>query len=155
MKAGSLEETLKRLGLKLPPAPKPAGVYQPVVCSGGFAFLSGQISRDAGGKLVTGKVGRDLTLEEGKKAAQFAVLQAVSLIQGAIGIERLERVVRLTGYVQSAGDFYAQSGVVDGASELLMEIFGEQGRHARSAVGVSSLPLNAAVELELTLRLNP
>lgn len=140
-------------GLKLPPQPPPVGVYQPFLLCGGFAYLSGQISRDAEGNPVTGKVGKDLTLEAARRAAELALLQAVSLIQGSVGLEKVEQVMRMIGFVQSANDFYGQSEVMNAASELLLGIFGEKGRHARTAVGVTSLPLNAAVEIELTLRL--
>lgn len=148
-----LEETLRRLGLTLPLPPQPVGAYQPVVLSGGFAFLSGQISRDAKGRVLTGKVGRELTLEQGKRAAQWAALQAVSLIQAEMGLGEVQQMVRLVGFVQSADNFYRQSEVMNAASELFAEVFGEKARPARSAVGVASLPLNAAVELELTLKL--
>jgi len=149
----TLEQTLERWGLKLPSPPKPVGVYQPIVRAGQWAYLSGQISKDAEGKILTGKVGQELTLEEGKRAARLAALQAVSLIQSEIGFEKVEQVVRLVGFVQSVEDFHAQSDVMNAASELLVEIFGEKGRHARTAVGVASLPLNAAVEVEMTLKL--
>ncbi len=149
----TLKEACRRLGLALPPPPEPAGVYRPVILAGGFAYLSGQISKDAQGRLIVGKLGRELTLEEGKRAAQWAALQAVSLVQGEIGLEKLERIVRMAGFVQSAPEFFDQSEVMNGASELLVELFGEKGRHARTSVGVASLPLNAAVELELTLKL--
>ena len=148
----TLEQACRRLGLTLPPPPKPVGTYQPVILAGGFAFLSGQISKDAEGGLITGKVGSELTLEEGKRAAQWAALQAVSVIQGEIGFGNLERIVRIAGFVQSAPDFFGQSEVMNAASRLLVELFGEKGRHARTSVGVASLPLNAAVELELTVK---
>lgn len=148
-----LDQALNRRGLKLPPGPKPMGAYVPLVLSGGWACLSGQLSKDEEGRLVTGRVGKELTLEEGKRAAELALLQAVSLIQSEIGFERLERVVRLVGFIQSSSDFYAQSEVMNAASELLVELLGEKGRHARTSIGAASLPLNAAVELELTLKL--
>ncbi|MBI4115438.1 MAG: RidA family protein [Candidatus Omnitrophica bacterium] len=153
----TLDQTLlqacSRLGLKVPSPSKPVGVYRPMVVSGNFAYLSGQLSKDADGKLMVGKVGKDLTVEEGKKAAQLAALQATSLIHGEVGLDRVEQVVRLVGFVQSAENFYGQSDVINGASEFIVEILGEKGRHARTSIGVVSLPLNAAVELELTLRL--
>ena len=149
----ALDETCRRLGLKLPPAPKPVGAYQPAVTASGFAFLSGQISRDLEGKVVTGKLGKELTVEQGKRAAEWAALQALSLIRNEIGLNKIERLTRLVGYVQSSSDFYQQSEVMNAASELFVAVLGEKGRHARSAIGTTSLPLNAAVELELTLRL--
>lgn len=149
----TLEQTCHRLGLRLPPPPKPVGAYRPIVRAGDFAYLSGQISRDAEGNMIAGRVGRELSLEEGKRAAQWAALQAVSLIRSEIGLERVEQFVRLVGYIQSADDFYSHSEVMNGASELLVELFGERGCHARSTVGVASLPLNTAVEIELTLKI--
>ena len=149
----ALPETLRRRGLELPPVPKPVGAYQSIVQAGGFAFLSGQISKDSKGKILAGKVGGELTVEEGKQAARWAVLQAVSLIQSEGGLDRLEQIVRLAGFVQSAPNFYGQSDVMNAASELLTDLFGEKGRHARTSVGVLSLPLNAAVEIELTLKI--
>lgn len=148
----SLEAVCRRLGLKLPPSPQPVGVYLPLVLEGGVAYLSGQISKDAEGRLLVGKVGEELTLEEGRRAAQWAALQTVSLIRREIGLERVAQILRMVGLVQSSPTFYAQSEVVNAASELFLEIFGHEGRHARTALGVSSLPFNAAVELELTLK---
>ena len=149
----SLDPVLQRLSLKLPPPPKPVGAYRPFTMSEGVAYLSGQISKDAEGRVLTGKVGRELTLEEGKRAAQLAALQAVSLIQAEWGLDRIGQILRLAGFVQSADNFYGQSDVMNAASELFTEILGEAGRHARTAIGAASLPLNAAVELELTLKL--
>ena len=149
----SFEENLKKSGLQLPPAPKPAGLYEPFVVSGKLAFLSGQISKDADGKILAGKVGRELSLEEGKRAARMAALNALSIMKNLIGSEKIRRVVKMTGFVQTAPDFYEIPAVVNGASELLLEVMGEQGAHARSAVGTASLPLNAAVEIELILEL--
>ena len=148
-----LQKTLDRLNLKLPGPSSPVGAYRPVVLSGKMAFLSGQISKDAEGKVIAGKVGRELTLEAGRRAAQMSALQAVSLIRSEMGLENVEQILRVVGFVQSADNFYSQSDVMNGASELLVEIFGERGKHARTSIGVPSLPLNAAVELELTLKL--
>ena len=142
---------IKTLNLELPPPPKPAGSYQPVLESGFLAFLSGQISKTADGKIITGKVGSDLTAEEGKQAARTAALNVVSIIQNLISFEKFDRILRIVGYVQTAPGFYDISQVMNGASDLLIEIFGEKGIHARSAVGMASLPLNAAVEIEVTL----
>ena len=149
--AKNLEEIITRRGLKMPAPPRAVGQYRPVVVSGGIVFLSGQISRQADGNLITGRLGKDLTLEQGRRAAEWATLQAVSILQSEIGLEKVGQILRLVGYVQSADNFYAQSDVMNGASELLVEIFGESGCHARSSIGVTSLPLNAAVELELTI----
>lgn len=147
------KDTLLQLGIVLPPVPKPVGLYQPVVIAGKLAFLSGQISRDAEGKIVTGKVGKELSLEDGGKAAQLAALNALTIIKNLIGIEKIARIVKLTGFVQTAPDFYQIPDVVNKASEIFVQVFGEAGKHARSAVGMASLPANAAVEIELVVEL--
>lgn len=149
----ALEETCAKSGLAVPPAPKPVGSYRPLIVSGNVAYLSGQISRGAEGKLITGKIGQELSLEEGKRAAQWALLQALSLVRSEIGLDRIDQVLRLTGFIQAAGDFSGHSDVMNAASDLLVSVLGEKGRHARTSVGVASLPLNAAVEVELTLKL--
>ena len=147
------EEKITQLGLLLPPTPKPVGLYQPFVASGKLAFMSGQISKDAEGKILVGKVGKDLSLADGQAAARLAALNALSIMKHLIGFEKIRRVVKMTGFVQTAPDFYEIPAVVNGASELLAQVMGEQGAHARSAVGMASLPLNAAVEIELILEL--
>ena len=147
------EEKITQLGLSLPPAPKPVGLYQPFVVAGKLAFLSGQVSKDAEGKILAGKVGKDLSLVEGQAAARLAALNALSIMKHLIGFEKICRVVKMTGFVQAAPDFYEIPAVVNGASELLAEVFGDRGAHARSAVGMASLPMNAAVEIELVLEL--
>ncbi len=147
------EEKIAQLGLSLPPVPKPAGLYQPFVVSGKLAFLSGQISKDADGKVLAGKVGKDLSLAEGQAAARLAALNALSVIKHLIGFEKINRIVKMTGFVQTAPDFYEIPAVLNKASELFGEVMGDRGAHARSAVGMSSLPLNAAIEIELVLEL--
>jgi enamine deaminase RidA (YjgF/YER057c/UK114 family) len=147
------EQKITQLSLSLPPAPVPAGLYQPFVVSGKLAFLSGQLSKDGTGKLVTGKVGKDLSLAEGQAAARLAALNVLSVMKHLIGFEKISRVVKMTGFVQAAADFYEIPAVLNKASELFAEVMGDQGAHARSAVGVASLPTNAAVEIELVLEL--
>ena len=146
-------DKLKELNLTLPPAPQSVGAYVPLTIAGTLAFLSGQISKDASGKILAGKVGRDISLEEGKKAAELAALNALSLIDAHLGFDRVERILRLVGYIQTSSDFYAIPDVLNGASNLFLSVMGDAGKHARSAVGMASLPLNAAVEVELTLLL--
>ncbi len=148
----SFGESLKKMNLVLPPAPKPVGSYRPVIFSGNLAFLSGQISRKPDGGIFAGKVGKNLTVEQGKEAARIAALNVVSVIQELIGFQKFEKFIRIVGYVQAAPDFYDISSVMNGASDLFLEIFGDKGIHARSAVGMASLPLNAAVEIEVTLQ---
>ena len=147
----NIDSKLKALGLSLPPAPKPVGLYQPFVVSGKLAFLSGQISKDAEGKILAGKVGKDLSLAEGQAAARLAALNALSIMKHLIGFEKICRIVKMTGFVQAAPDFYEIPSVVNGASELFVEVMGDHGTHARSAVGMASLPMNAAAEIELIL----
>lgn len=144
---------LKELGLELPEEPKPLGAYQPFVIVGNIAYLSGQISRNSHGQVIVGKVGNELTLEQGAKAAEHAALYALSILMHGIGLQRFERIVRLTGYVQTAFDFYDIPKVVNGASNLFLHLFDEDGKHARSAVGMASLPMNAAVEIEVLAQL--
>lgn len=149
------ENKIVSLGILLPAAPKPAGSYRPVIVAGATAYLSGQISRTPEGKVVTGKVGRDLTLEEGRAAARAAALNVIAVIRDLVGFGKFGRMLRVTGFVQAPPDFYDISQVMNGASDLFLEVFGEDGVHARSAVAVASLPLNAAVEIETTLQLKP
>jgi len=149
----TIDEKLEKLGLQLPPAPKAAGLYQPFVVSGKLAFLSGQLSKDAAGKVLEGKVGKELSLIQGQEAARLAALNLLSVMKHLIGLEKITRIVKMTGFVQAAPDFYQIPDVVNKASELFGGIFEEKGTHARVTVGVVSLPLNAAVELELVVEL--
>ena len=152
--SSSVEDRLKQLNLILPMPPKPAGSYHPVMIANSMAFLSGQVSRDGQGVMIAGKVGKDLTLEQGKDAARVAALNVLSVIKNFIGFEKVEKFLRVSGFVHAAPDFYEIPQVMNGASDLFLEVFGEKGIHARSAVGMNSLPMNAAVELEVTLLLN-
>ncbi len=147
------EEKIKSLGLTLPPAPKPAGSYLPVVIDGDRAWVSGQLSRKPDGSVLTGTVGKDLTPEQGTQAARAAALAVLSVIRQEFGFSRVDRILNVTGFVQSAPDFYDIPAVLNGASDLFVEIFGDAGRHARTAVGAQNLPLAAAVELQVTIRL--
>lgn len=149
----TLDEKLEKMGFQLPPAPKPAGFYQPFVVSGKLAFLSGQISKDGAGKVLEGKVGKELTLAQGQAAAKLAALNALSVMKHLLGFERISRIVKMAGFVQAAPDFYQIPEVLNTASEIFAGVLGDNGTHARTAVGVASLPLNAAVELELILEL--
>jgi len=147
------ELTLQRLGLQLPPCPQPIGAYRPVVIAGRSAYLSGQLAKTAQGNLITGRVGEDLTLAQGREAARAAALNVVSVIHHLIGFEKLEQFLRVVGYVQTAPGFYDVPKVIDAASDLFKEIFSDRGIHARTSVGMFNLPLNSAVELEVTLQL--
>ncbi len=149
----SVEDRLKAIGLALPQPRGPLGAYVPSVRVGELLFSAGQVSSGAD-RDYKGKLGRDLSLEEGQRAAQVALLNALAIIKAELGsLDHVRRVVRLNGYVNSAPGFTQQPQVLNGASDLLVALFGDQGRHARVAVGVSELPLNAAVEVELIVEI--
>lgn len=143
---------LAELGIVLPAAAAPVASYQPVVVSGGMAYLSGQLPF-VDGKLVTGKLGAEVSLEEGQKAARACGLMILAQLQAAGLLERVEKIVKLGGFVASTPDFIDQPKVANGASDLMVEVFGEAGKHARSAVGVPVLPLDAAVEVDAVVAL--
>lgn len=144
------EERLLALGLTLPEPPEPAGAYLRARRTGDLLFVAGQLPI-AGGKMkYSGKVGKNLNLEEGYEAARLCALNALSVLKGELGsLDRIAHLVRVTGFVCSAEGFTDQAKVVNGASELFNEVLGESGRHARMAIGVNELPLGAAVELEV------
>ncbi|GAA2082751.1 RidA family protein [Kitasatospora saccharophila] len=150
---GQVEQRLAELGLTLPEVAAPVAAYVPAVRDGAHVLTSGQLPF-VGGKLpVTGKVGAEVTAEDAKELAQVCALNALAAVKSVLGdLDRVEQVVKVVGFVASAPDFTGQPGVVNGASELLGKVFGEQGVHARSAVGVAVLPLDAPVEVELTVR---
>lgn len=145
----SVESRLAALGLELPAAPAPAANYVPWVISGGLIYVSGQVSQSQGA-LITGKLGADLSTEAGAAAAQACALSLLAQARAALGgdLSRLRRVVKLTGFVNCTTDFTEHPKVINGASDLLVAVLGESGRHARSAVGSPSLPLGVAVEIE-------
>lgn len=151
----SVTDTLTRLGLVLPSAPKPLATYIPACRAGDLLFVSGVLPLQDGKLSMTGKLGQDLTIEEGYQAARLALLNALAIIQHELGsFDRVTRIVRLTGHVASASGFSEQPAVVNGASDLLVELFGESGRHARLALGAAELPLHAPVELELIVHIH-
>jgi len=148
-----IAEKLAELGIELPIAAAPAFQYVPVTMHERLAFVSGQLPRQ-GESLVTGKVGSDVELERGREAARLCILQALACLKQALGsLDRVDKILKVTGFVASAPGFTQQPKVIDAASELLFQIFGESGRHARSAVGVAELPRGAAVEIELIVAL--
>jgi enamine deaminase RidA (YjgF/YER057c/UK114 family) len=141
---------LAALGLTLPEVVPPLAAYVPAVRSGGYVYTSGQLPMADGKLLATGKVGAEVKVEEASALARVCALNALAAAAAAAGgLSGIRRVVKVTGFVASAPDFTAQAQVVNGASELLLEVFGEAGRHARSAVGMAVLPLDAPVEIEL------
>ena len=148
-----IEEKIKELGLELPEVAKPLAAYIPAKQVGNLVMTSGQVPLVKGVINFAGKVGSDLTEEEGQKAAQICALNCLAAIKGVIGnLDKVVEVVKLTVFVASAETFTSQPKVANGASELIGKIFGESGKHVRSAVGVTSLPLNASVEIEMTVR---
>ena len=151
----SFEAKLAELGITLPPAPKPVATYIPAVRAGDLLFLSGTGPFKDGAVVYAGKLGKDLTVEQGYEAARLTLLNALAIVRQELGtLDRVTRIVRLTGHVASAEGFAQQPAVINGASDLLVQIFGEAGRHARLALGAAELPLNMAIELELILQVH-
>ncbi len=145
-----IEERLAELGLELPPPPQPLASYVPVVVSGSLAFVSGQTPTSEGTPLFTGHVGAEVTLEEARQAAARCALQALSALREALGdLDRVRRIVSVSVFVASAAGFVEQPQAANGASDLLVEILGDSGRHSRAAIGVSELPLGVPVEVSL------
>ncbi|MEC4669485.1 MAG: RidA family protein [Nitrospirota bacterium] len=151
----SYEAKLVEMGIILPPPPKPVATYIPAVLTGHLLFLSGVVPFQDGKLVLEGKLGKDLTVEQGYEAARIALLNALAIVRSELGsLDRVAKVVRLVGYVASAEGFTQQPGVINGASDLLVRIFGEAGRHARAAVGAAGLPFDASVELELIVQVS-
>jgi enamine deaminase RidA (YjgF/YER057c/UK114 family) len=151
----SIEHRLAELGIELPAAAAPVAAYVPVVVSGGFAHVSGQLPF-VNGNLVTGRLGEDVTLEHGTVAARACGLMILAQLKAALGsLDRVGRIVKLGAFVNSTAAFTDQPRVANGASELMVEVFGEAGKHARSAVGVPVLPLGAAVEVDAIVEVSP
>lgn len=149
-----VEERLAALQLRLPDPVQPQFEYVPVVVVGDVAYVSGQVPRLDAHSVITGKLGADLDVERGREAARLCVLHGLAALKHALGnLERVERIVKVTGFVASASGFTQQPQVIDGASRLLGEIFGDRGRHARSAIGVAELPRGSAVEVEMIVAL--
>jgi enamine deaminase RidA (YjgF/YER057c/UK114 family) len=149
---GKVELKLNELKISLPNAPKPVAAYIPAKQTGNLVFTAGQLPMVNGELISKGLLGQDVEIDEANKAARICTLNALAAIKGVIGdLDRIKQIVRVVGYVASVPTFTQQPAVVNGASELLLEIFGENGKHARSAVGMAVLPLNASVEIELTV----
>ncbi len=140
---------LAELGIELPGVVAPLAAYVPAVRTGNLVYTSGQLPMVAGELVTTGKVGGDVSPEDAKALARVCALNALAAVHSLVGIDAVTRVVKVVGFVASAPGFHGQPGVVNGASTLFGEVFGDAGAHARSAVGVSELPLNSPVEVEL------
>lgn len=152
----SVERRLKELGITLPVAAAPAANYVPYVLSGNLVFISGQLPLRDGGLIHPGVVGRDIGVEEAQAAARQCGLNIIAQLQAATGgaLDRVRRIVRLGGFVASTDDFHDQPKVVNGASDLMVAVFGDAGRHARAAVGTNTLPLGASVEIDAIAELD-
>lgn len=151
----SIDARLAELGITLPEPAAPVAAYVPVVIAGGLAHVSGQVSI-VDGSLLKGRLGEDLTLEQGVEGARACGLMILAQLKAALGsLDRVERIVKLGAFINSTADFTDQPKVANGASELMAEVFGEAGKHARSAVGVPSLPLGVAVEVDAIVAVRP
>jgi enamine deaminase RidA (YjgF/YER057c/UK114 family) len=151
---GRAHDRLAELGLALPQVVPPVAAYVPAVRSGSFVYTSGQLPMLEGTLAATGKVGAAVSAEQAQDLARMCALNALAAIDALVGLDAVVRIVKVVGYVASAPDFTGQPAVVNGASLLLGEVFGEAGRHARSAVGVAVLPLDAPVEVELIVEVS-
>lgn len=148
----TVHDRLKELGIHLPTAGAPAGSYLPTAQTGNLLFTAGQLPFVDGLLPATGRVGAEVSPEDAKEYARQAALNLLAAVEAAVGLDNVERVVKVVGFVASADGFTGQPGVINGASDLFAEVFGEAGRHARSAVGVAELPLGAPVEVEAILQ---
>ena len=145
----SAEENLKKFNIKLPKAPDPVGAYVASKIVGNLIFISGQVSFDDSGTLIKGKVGKELSLEQGQVAAKFCALNLISQLKKKCGnLDKVKGCIKITGYVNSIDSFTDQPKVINGASDLISQVFGDKGKHTRAAVSANSLPLGAAVEVE-------
>jgi enamine deaminase RidA (YjgF/YER057c/UK114 family) len=150
-----IEDVLTSLGITLPSPPPAAGSYVPVVVSGKLAFVSGQIPVVGTELKFRGKVGKDLGIESGQEAARLCVINGLAQLKSSLGtLDRISRIVKVTGFVNCEPSFTDHPKVINGASDLLVRVFGEKGRHARAAVGMNSLPLDSPVEVEFIAELD-
>ncbi len=148
-----VEDKIKELGCILPETPKPLAAYIPAIKTGDYVYTSGQVPFAEGELKYAGKIGFDLSIEEGQKAAELCALNALSAIKSVIGdLNKIEQIIKVTVFVNSADAFTDQPKVANGASEFLGKIFGEAGKHVRSAVGVNELPVDSAVEIEMIVK---
>lgn len=151
-----IENKLTQMGLSLPEPPRPVAAYVPALLVGDLLYLSGTTCYKDGQVLYTGRVGKEVSLEQGYEAAQQTALNLLSVIKANLGdLDRVKQIVKLNGYVNSAPDFDKQPNVINGASELLEELYGLRGKHARTSIGVSDLPAHIPVEIELIVQIYP
>ena len=152
----SVEEKIKELNIEIPKSPKPVGAYVAFRIINKLVYISGQVSFDQNGNLIKGKVGSDLSLEQGQEAAKACAINIISQLKSACDgdLEKVKSCIKINGYVNSTDNFLDQPKVINAASELIVNVFGEKGKHARAAVSVNSLPLGAAVEIESIFEIN-
>jgi len=149
-----IEKKLKSMGIVIPDAPKPVASYVPCVQTGKLVYTSGQGCKKDGIPVYKGKLGKDLTVEEGYEAAKISIINCLAILKGHLGsLDKIKRVVKLLGFVASVPEFVQQPYVINGASDLLIKVFGEKGRHARSAIGTNILPSNMPVEIEMIVEI--
>ncbi len=149
---GTFEQKILKMNLQIPELSKPLAAYVPAVQTGKLIFTAGQLPMVNGEVICKGVVGEDVEIDQAYKAARICTLNALAAVKGVLGdLNQINRIIRVVGYVASTPTFAQQPAVINGASELLLEIFGEQGKHARSSIGVASLPLNASVEIEIVV----
>jgi len=154
LSAQTPEQKLNKLGIKLPQFPETLGSYVDMVRIGNLVFLSGKGPLKADGKYITGKIGSNLTTVEGYQAAKLTAINQLAILKQAFGsLDKIKRIVKVNGYINTADSFTQQSKVMNGFSDLLIEVFGEQGRHARTSVGVFTLPQNMAIEAEMIVEM--
>jgi len=149
----SVRERLKELGLSVPLTAKPVAAYLPASRTGNLIFTAGQLPMRDGSLVKEGKVGHEVTVEEAKNLAQLCALNCLAAVETITPIEKITRIIRVVGYVNGVSGFTSQPAVMNGASELFVALWGEAGKHARSAVGVAELPLNSPIEVELTVEM--
>ena len=149
----SVRDSLRDLGLEVPVATKPVAAYVPAMRTGNLIFTAGQLPLVNGQMVATGKVGQEVDVDQAKKLAEICALNCLAAVETIVPLEKISRIIRVVGYVNSATGFTNQPAVINGASELFLNLWGDSGKHARSAVGVAELPLNAPVEVELTVEI--
>ncbi|HXX06292.1 MAG TPA: RidA family protein [Candidatus Bathyarchaeia archaeon] len=150
-----IDEKLAALDIILPTPPKPAGSYIPVVKTGNLLFVSGQIPMKEGKVIFQGKVPINITIDDAQKAAKLCIVNALAQLKAEIGsLDKISKIVKVSGFVNSSQDFAEQPKIINAASDLLFEIFGDKGKHSRIAIGVTSLPLNSAVEIDMIVEIN-
>lgn len=152
----SVEEKIKQLNIEIPKSPKPVGAYVAFRIVNKLVYISGQVSFDQNGNLIKGRVGSELSLEQGQEAAKACAINIISQLKSACegDLEKVKSCIKINGYVKSTDNFLDQPKVINAASELIVNVFGEKGKHARAAVSVNSLPLGAAVEIESIFEIN-